>query len=129
VNPHLKRFAMIEVIPESTPDLVAVTARGTVTAEDYERVLIPAIENKLRRGHKLRFLYHLGDDFREYTPAAMWDDAKLGVQHRNDFEKVAVVTDASWARNAAEFFAFLVPCPVKVFANEQLSAAKSWLAE
>jgi hypothetical protein len=124
-----RRDRMIEIIPGMPEKVVAVSAKGKVTGEDYDNVLIPAIEEKLKRHEKIRVLYQLGRDFSGFTAEAMWDDAKVGIRHLTRFEKIAVVSDVQWIVGAVKLFAFVIPCPVKIFGNEKLSEAKAWVSE
>jgi hypothetical protein len=117
---------MIE-ITSGTPDkLLVAVAHGKVTAEDYEKVLIPAVEARLKAHKKIRFLYQLDKDFSGFTAGAMWDDAKLGLGHLTAFEVIAVVTDVHWISDALKFFGVLMRCPVKAFTNDQLAEAMEW---
>ncbi len=118
---------MLETIPDLPQHVLGVDARGRVSAEDYERVLIPAVEERLKSNPKLRLLYRLGPEFEGYTPGAMWDDARLGFAHWNAWEKIAVVTDVEWIRAAVRSFAFALPGEVRVFANEEFDAARAWV--
>jgi hypothetical protein len=118
---------MIEIISDNEGNILTAAAHGTVTREDYEKVFIPAVEEKLRKHKKVRLLYHLGQDFTGYTIGAILDDAKLGVGHLTGFEKIAIVTDVHWVGEASRFFGVFIPCPVKIFRNDQLPEAKEWL--
>lgn len=120
---------MIEMIPDMPDEVVAITAKGTVTGEDYDNVLIPAIEEKLQRHQKIRVLYQLGQDFSGFTAAAMWEDAKVGIKHLTAFEKIAVVSDVDWIVGAVKVFAFVIPCPLRIFRNEKLSEAITWVSQ
>jgi hypothetical protein len=120
---------MIEIIPDMPENVVAVSAKGKVTGEDYDAVLIPAIEDRLVRNNRIRVLYQLGQDFSGFTVEAMWDDAKVGIRHLTAFEKIAVVSNVTWIITAVKIFAFVIPCPVKIFPNEQLSEAKAWVSQ
>jgi hypothetical protein len=120
---------MIEIIEGMPENVVAVRAIGKVTGEDYDNVLIPAIEDKLKKHKKIRVLYQLGSDFSGFTAEAMWDDAKVGIRHITGFEKIAIVSDVGWIVGAVKVFAFIIPCPVKIFSNEKLSDAKAWVSE
>ncbi len=118
---------MIEVTSNTPGNIVIAAAHGTVTHEDYKKTFVPAIEEKLKHHPKVRLLYHLGQDFSKYTIAAILDDAKLGLKHLADFEKVAIVTDARWVSEAASVFGTLFTCPVKTYANDQLAEARAWI--
>lgn len=115
---------------ENLPDgVVGFSAEGTVTDDDYKTVLIPAIEAALKAGGKIRFLYVLGPDFKNYAAGAMWDDSLLGARHYFDFEKIACVTDHEVFAAMIKGFGFLMPAEVRVFPVGELEAAKAWLAD
>ncbi len=120
---------MLKLIQDMPDNVVAVSADGKVTGEDYEKVLIPAIEEKLKKHDKIRMLYMLGPEYAGFTADAVWDDAKVGIRHMTAFEKVAVVSDVNWIVHATKFFSFMMPCQVKVFGNDKLDEAKGWIRE
>ena len=120
---------MIELIEGLPDNVVAAVASGKVSGEDYENVLIPAIESVLETHDKVHFLYQLGPDFESYKGAAMWDDARVGMKHFGKWEKIAVVTDVEWIARSVKAFGFLMPGEVQVFDNDQLEQAKAWVAD
>ena len=120
---------MVEKIPGLPDNVLGFTAKGTVTANDYESVIIPAVEALFSRQNKVRFLYHLGKDFTGFEAAAMWDDAKLGMKHLAGWEKVALVSDTEWIRAAVKIFGLAIPGQVRVFPNRELAAATRWISE
>ena len=64
-----------------------------------------------------------------YSLDAIWEDTKPGLRHWNGFERVAVVTDAGWIKIGVKVMAFMMPCPVQLFAMGELDVAKRWLSE
>ena len=119
---------MIEIL-EGFPDaVVAARAKGRITKDDYERVLVPAVKQTLERHRKIRFYYELGSDFTAIAAGAMWEDFLVGVEHLLRWERVAIVTDVSWIRNAVNVFRFLIPGVVQVFGNADASGARTWIA-
>ena len=119
---------MIERIEDLPDNVLGFSAKGTITAEDYESIIMPAVEAQLQRQPKIRFLYVLGQDFEGFEAAAMWDDAKLGLKHLSDWERIAVVTDVEWIRAALLVLCFTMADHIHVFANAELDAAKAWIA-
>ena len=76
---------MIE-ITETTPEgIMEIRATGRVTEQDYESVLIPAVEKALAGEGKVRLLYQVGPGFEGYSAGAMWADARLGMRHWSGF--------------------------------------------
>ena len=119
---------MIELINNLPATVVGVVVTGTVTAKDYEDVLIPALQSALKKNNRVRMLYQIGPKFSGFELGAMWDDLKIGLSHFNQWERIAVVTDVSWIANAVRIFGVTIPCPVKVFGVSELSQAEQWVA-
>ncbi len=120
---------MIEKISDLPDNVLGFTAKGTVTANDYESVIIPAVEGLFSRQGKVRFLYHLGEDLTGFDAAAMWDDTKLGLKHLSGWERMAIVSDIEWVRAAIKIFGFIIPGHFRVFHNNELAEAKQWISE
>jgi hypothetical protein len=120
---------MLERIKGLPEDVLGFEAKGEVTGADYESVLVPAVEEMLARQKRIRFLYHLGNEFTSFHAKAMWDDAKVGLQHYSSWERVAVVTDVGWIRTAMKAFGFVMPGQVRVFGNGDLAEARQWVSE
>ncbi len=118
---------MIELLPNLPEHVVGFAASGQVDASDYGTVVVPAIESALKAHGRIRLLYHLGPAFTGFTPEAMWDDMKVGVEHLSAWERIAVVSDKGWVTNAIRLFGFAIPCPVRVFSNAELSKAEGWI--
>lgn len=118
---------MIEAIETPNSDIFAFEAVGTLTKEDYEKIIKPALETAYKSGRKIRFLYVLGDRFDGFSSAAAWEDFKIGTRYLNLFERCAVVSDKGWLRNLSAFIGSLVPYPVRVFGSDEKDNAIAWL--
>ncbi|MBT0653436.1 STAS/SEC14 domain-containing protein [Geomobilimonas luticola] len=118
---------MLERIQGLPDNVLGFEAKGEVTGADYESVLIPAVEKMLAQRKNIRFLYHLGNEFTGFNAKAMWDDAKVGLQHLSAWERVAVVTDVEWIRVAMKAFGFVMPGKLRAFGNDELVEARRWL--
>ncbi len=118
---------MIELEQDTPEHVVVATASGTVTADDYEQVLMPAVNRATAAGEKARLLYVLGEDFEGYAGEAALDDLRLGMHHWADFARIAVATDRESWRVATRGMGFLMPGEVRVFALADLATAREWL--
>ena len=116
-------------IPGLPATVVGVEAREKVTAEDYERVLIPAVEAAAAASSdgKVRVLYVLGREFPGFTAGAVWVDTKLALGPRRRWERIAVVSDAVWLRRAIRVVGWAIPGEVRVYASDQLTDARVWV--
>lgn len=114
---------------QGLPDnILGIVGSGTITREDYDTVLIPAMKDKLQRHKKIRMLYQLKTDFVHYALDAYLEDAKVS-WHTLSFGKVAVVSDVHWINDSVNVFKFIIPVPVKVFSNSEFDKAKLWVTE
>ncbi len=112
---------------EGLPNVVGVKAIGTITKEDYLKVLDPIVDAARREGRRLRFLYQFGPEFERFSGGAALEDARLGISSMRVFEACAIVTDVHWLRESIGFIRFLMPCPVRVFGNDAFDEAVQWL--
>jgi hypothetical protein len=120
---------MIRLLGDMPPGVVGLEAVDDVEKEDYENVLLPAIETAIAEHGKARLVYVLGPEFDEYESEAVWEDLKLGARHPASFERIAVVSDARWAASALKLFSVLWPGQARAFRLAELDAAKRWAAE
>ncbi len=120
---------MIERISGLAENVLGFSAKGKVTGQDYESVIIPAVEEVLDHHSKLRLLYHLGPEFEGFDAAAVWDDTKIGLQHPSAWERVALVSDVEWIRLMTRAFGFALPGHVRVFHNDEIADAQEWVAQ
>jgi hypothetical protein len=110
-------------------DVVAVRAQGQVTGEDYSRTLVPAVDKRLATCDRIRLLYQIGPDFKRFTTTALWEDARVGLHHLHDFERVAVVTDVDWIGRLIDGIAGSMPGSVKHFTLDATDEASRWITE
>ncbi|WP_300549840.1 STAS/SEC14 domain-containing protein [Roseovarius sp.] len=118
-----------EILDGYAADVLAVSAHGTLTRQDYETVLIPKFEEMVRQEGKVKLLCVFGDDFSGYSAGAAWDDTKFGFLHMREMAGVAVVTDNVWLRLGVKTFAPLISCPVALFHMNELEDAQKWISE
>lgn len=120
---------MIEQMEGMPAGTLGFRAHGQVTADDYERVIVPDVEAAFALNRKLRLLYVIGADFTGFDPGAMWDDAKLGMRHISSWDRVAMVTDVAWLRMTATAMGFVVPAQFRLFRLAELEEARRWIGE
>ena len=118
---------MIEHLSNFPDGVVAFLCRGQVTKADYNSVLVPAVVKALEKHEKLRLYYETAADFSGMDPGAMWEDFKVGMEHLTRWERVAVVTDVEWIKQAMRLFGFLVPAAMKSFPTSEAEQARAWI--
>ena len=118
------RIDWIDWLPR---DVVGFRIAGTITAKDYEEILLPVIRVRLAEHDRLKLLCQLGEDFDGFTAGAIWDDAKFGLLHLGDFSRIAIVSDIDWVRHSAKLFGPLLRGRVHVFNNSEFEDARQWV--
>ena len=118
---------MLERMDDIPAELAGLRATGTVTREDYERVVIPLLEEARDEGQRIRLLFQFGPEFEGITAAAAWEDLKVGWRYLRLFERCAVVSDHDGIRTGARTAGAILPCPVRVFRNGERQEAVEWL--
>lgn len=118
---------MIEFLPESEGAVVGLRVGGKLTDADYKNVLVPRLESLIAEHGAVRLLCVMDESFEGWDLQAAWDDASLGLRHRGDFEKLAIVGGPGWVATGAKLAAFLVKGEIRIFPADQLAAAWEWL--
>lgn len=120
---------MIEILTGMPANVIGVHVTGKLTAEDYEQVLIPALEKQLEAGDGLRVVIRFGgDDDLRLTPGAIWDDFKLGLGQARNWKRLAIVSDSEALAKAMHLIGWMFPGEAKTFTEAELESAKSWAA-
>lgn len=118
---------MIEVMSESQGAVIGVKFSGKITTREYEETFTPRLETVLKEYGKARLMYVVDEDFEGAEAGAVWDDTKLGLKHRHDFEKLALVGGAKWMAWLTKLCATFISGEIKTFPLEQLQEAWIWL--
>ena len=118
---------MITLLNGYPDDVLALSATGQVTADDYRTILVPEAEARLKRHDRIRVLYVIGVGFEGFSPGAMIADAEFGFGHLRELGRIALVTDVIWIKEAARLLAPLFRVPLRMFPNAEFDAARAWL--
>ncbi|WP_418959784.1 STAS/SEC14 domain-containing protein [Streptomyces tritici] len=113
----------LEGMPEG---VIGFQATGEIAAVDYRRTVIPALTEAARAGD-VRFLLVV-PSFDGMTGGALWEDAKVGMEHLRAWKRVALVTDIEWMRQATALFGWMSPGELKVFPLARRAEATAWVA-
>lgn len=118
---------MIDFMPESIGNVVGIRAGGRLTDADYKRTLIPRLESLFNQHGTLKVLFFMDETFDGWDLKGAWDDASLGLRHRTDFEKIAVVGGPTWVEWCIKLAGFLMKGEIRIFRRDQLNAAWEWI--
>jgi len=120
---------MLQFIKDLPDHVVGIRAIGEVDKEDYQKVLIPRMEELAERQGKINYLLVLETDVTNFSALAWWQDFRLGLKHFSQWKKVAIVTDqkgVQWITDTASHF---IPGESRGYALSELDEAIKWVSE
>lgn len=104
---------------------IEIGMQGKLTHKDYG-VFVPIVDKALKEAKGLEADILI--DMREFTGWEMWaawDDMKFGLEHRNDFAKMAIVADKQWEEVSVDMMSHLMKGKVKHF--KKRDKALEWI--
>jgi len=119
---------MIELMNRSHDGCVAIRATGHLTDQDYATFL-PKLDKMFEEHGKLKALFVMDESFEGWDLKAAWDDTKLGLAHRTDFTRLAIVGGPEWVRWCIRLSGFLLKGEVRLFDLPELERAWSWVED
>ena len=115
---------MIKELSDLPPGVVGFEATGTLRAEDYRDVVLPALERAAASG-EVRFVVII-PEFHGMTGGAVWQDLKMGFEHLQKWKRIALVTDVEWIVHVTSVFGWMTPGELKHFPIAQRGDAVNW---
>jgi SpoIIAA-like len=117
---------MIERMSDFPGHVLGFVCSGRVTKADYETVLLPTVESALRQQEKVRLYYEIALDFSHIEPGVS-HNFNLGMEHLLRWDRIAIVTNIDWIREAIRAFSFLMPGAVEIFLLDEAAKAREWI--
>ena len=117
---------MIKDLADLPPGVIGFEIGGTVHAEDYRDIVLPAVQRAAAAG-EVRFVIVI-PEFGGMTGPALWQDLKVGVEHYHAWKRIAVVTDLDWIGHMTALFGWMTPGELKVFPLAHRDEGIAWAA-
>jgi hypothetical protein len=118
---------MITELDGMPAGVVGFEASGTLRAEDYRDIVLPALQRASEQGD-IRFVVVI-PDFKGISGGAIWEDLKIGFSHLRKWKRIALVTDIEWMSHLTTLFGWMTPGETKVFRLAERDAAVAWAAD
>ena len=99
---------------------------GTLKAEDYRDVVLPALQRASADGD-VRFVVVI-PEFHGMSGGAMWEDLRVGVEHFRAWKRIALVTDVEWMKHTAKLFGWMMPGELRHFPLADRDEAIAWVS-
>lgn len=118
---------MFQEIPVHEDNIFAYRVTGRLSHADYQAFL-PRIEELIARCGRISLFLEL-EGFRGWDIQAAQDDFRFGVQHRDAFERIALVGDTGWERWMALMARPFMNGEIRFFPLDRAPDAWDWLRE
>ncbi|MBC7827794.1 MAG: STAS/SEC14 domain-containing protein [Chitinophagaceae bacterium] len=119
---------MITPIPNIPGNMVGFIATDEVSKEDFEKVVMPAVDRIVEKTGELNYLLVIDTSLKNFTAGAWWQDALLGIKKIMKWRRAAIVSDSSGIITFTNFFNVVVPGEFKGFKPEALDQAIQWVS-
>ena len=117
---------MIKELQGMPKGVIGFEAGGTLRAEDYRDVVLPALERAATLG-EVRFVIEM-TGFDGMTGGALWEDLKMGIEHLRSWKRIALITDIEWMVHMTSLFGWMTPGEARAFRTVERDAALKWVA-
>ncbi|MDA0238595.1 MAG: STAS/SEC14 domain-containing protein [Proteobacteria bacterium] len=115
---------MLQLLPESSGNLVAFKAIGKISDEDFKNIL-PTFEAVLAGDSGISLLADL-EHFEGWEWQAAYDKTAFGIKHWGDIKKIAIVGDGQLEGLSAKVADRIMQADVRQFSLEDRAAALEW---
>jgi hypothetical protein len=123
-----KSRKMVELLDGFPPHVAAYRATGEVNKDEYERVVMARVDEVAAQFGKINFLVLMQTDFQNYSLPAFIDYLKVSFEHFTKWERMAIVTDQTWVRNAYDALSPLVHGRIIGYELKDFEDAKVWVS-
>ena len=114
---------------ETAPDNVAAfRASGEVKKEDYDTIVIPAVDALVKKQGEINFMLILDTSLSNFSLGAFMKDLGVGLKHFTSWHKMAIISESAAINNFTDFFSYISPGEAKGFTHEQLDEANAWVS-
>ena len=116
---------MFQILDETAGNYVALITIGKITSKDYD-VLIPLIEDTIKKDGKLNFLCDM-QDFGGIEIKAAWRDFTFGIRNLKNFRRCALIGANRWVQWCVTITNFVFRLQIRLFQSGQEEEARIWL--
>lgn len=119
---------MIHELKNTPNTMIGFVATDDVTQGEFDKVVLPGIDELVKRTDKLNYLFVLETPLRNFTIGAWMTEAMLRLNNIDKWNRAAVVTDVEGVKTFTEF-SKIMPGEFRGFTHDELSEAIRWVGE
>lgn len=119
---------MIRQLTDVPANIVAFSAEGEVTEQDFKEVVFPAVERVVVRTGELNYLMVINTELSSFQAGAWLQDAVLGMKQITNWNRVAILSDSDAITAFTNIFSVLVPGEFKGYEKSAMEEAVEWVS-
>lgn len=117
---------MFEQMEDSSNNVIGIKVKGKLLDKDYEE--LNQWLDDIKKNHDDIYMLCFLEDFHGWGElSAVWDDFKLGMNHRKDIKRCAMVGDKTWQKWGTTLGDWFMQGEVKYFDHAELEKAWEWV--
>ncbi len=118
---------MIELLPETGKNLIAVKMWDTITEEDFGRYFVEA--DAIFDRERVEHLVFDWEQLKGWAPGARSVGTWFGMHHRAMVGRVAIIADENWADEVLRITDIFKAATVRRFAPSERATAFAWIRQ
>ena len=120
---------MLQFIKDLPAHVIGIRATGEVNKKDYDEVLIPKMDELVKRQGEINYLLVLETDVQNFSVAAWFEDLKLALKNFTKWNKVAIVTDQKGVEWLSQVSRHFIPGESRGYKLNELNEAIKWVSK
>jgi hypothetical protein len=118
---------MIEFLPETSGNLLAIKLSGTITEQDYDKLLSQA--DDIFDRERIEHLVLDWEQLKGWAPGARSVGTWFGMHYRASIGRVAIIADKKWAGEVSRVIDIHRAADVRQFAPDNRAKAYAWVRQ
>jgi hypothetical protein len=120
---------MIRELKDTPNTLVGFVATNKVTKHDFDKIVLPAVNELVKRTDKLNYVLVVDTPSVTATMTTWMKDAMKNLNNLGKWHRVAIVSDFTGVKTLRAVFRDTVPGEYKGFEQRELDQAIVWAGE
>jgi hypothetical protein len=120
---------MISQLKDVPANIVAFRVTGKVEKEDFQQIVMPAVDDVVERTGELNFVLVMDTALKNFTAGAWLQDIVLGIKKLTKWNRVAVVTHSEGIIKFTHAFSVIAPGEYRGYLPEEYELAVSWVSK
>ncbi len=119
---------MVQQINGLQANVVGFEFTSDVTKEDYDNVVLPAIQKLVAQYDELNVIFLIHTDIENFTAGAWMQDAYLGLKNITKWRRMALISDSAFVHTTTPVLSLMVPGEFKAYKESEKDAAIAWVS-